>query len=161
MNRIKFAMPVIIVNDIAISKKFYQNIFSLEIENDFGENVVFKDSFSIWEKEKAKEIIFGAIRDHHLDDRGDRFVELFFRSSELEAISEKLKIQNVELIHDIKEETWGQRTIRFFDPDKYIIEVAEPIDDVIFRLSKTKSIEQISVKTQLPIEYVKKVLHNS
>jgi len=39
MNATKFSMPVIFVKDISASRKFYQEIFSLEIENDFGARV--------------------------------------------------------------------------------------------------------------------------
>ena len=46
MNKTRFSMPVIFVNSIETSKKFYQDIFALEIEQDFGENIVFKNSIS-------------------------------------------------------------------------------------------------------------------
>ncbi|MBD3227874.1 MAG: hypothetical protein GF329_06770 [Candidatus Lokiarchaeota archaeon] len=63
MHKIKFSMPVILVNDISLSKKFYQDLLSLEIENDFGENIVFKDSISLWNKRQAREIIFKTNKD--------------------------------------------------------------------------------------------------
>ena len=39
--KIKFSMPVIMVDDIRRSKSFYQDLFDLEIEEDFGEYISF------------------------------------------------------------------------------------------------------------------------
>ena len=157
MNAIKFSMPVIFVKDISASRKFYQEIFSLEIENDFGENVAFRDSFSIWKKGRAEEIIFGSERSEK--DEISKDVELYFESSEIETVSEKVNDLKIDLIHGIREEPWGQRTIRFYDPDKFIIEVAEPMDDVIVRLSKLGvSKVEVSKKTQMSLDYIEKVI---
>jgi len=67
---------------------------------------------------------------------------------------------DVEIIHELKEESWGQRTIRMYDPDNYIIEVAEPMEMVIKSIHETTnmSVEEISRKTQLPIESVREIL---
>ena len=58
MSKLNYSMTVIFVEDISISKNFYQDIFGLEIEMDFGENVVFKKAFSIWQTKLAEKIIF-------------------------------------------------------------------------------------------------------
>ena len=31
----------------------------------------------------------------------------------------------IEYVHPVKEHGWGQRVVRFYDPDKHIIEVGE------------------------------------
>lgn len=160
MASIKYLMPVILVEDIAISKQFYQDIFSLEIENDFGENIVFKEAFSIWQKKRAEEIIFKSKR--KIKAKEIKSTELYFESDDIEEIWEKIKEKAVELIHGLKEEPWGQKTIRFFDPDMYIIEVAEPMEQVILRLGKQGLSEvKISNKTQMPIEIVKQIINEN
>jgi len=58
MSKIQFMMQVIFVEDVKRSREFYQNIFSLEVEMDFGENIVFKEAFSIWQRDRAMRIIF-------------------------------------------------------------------------------------------------------
>lgn len=112
MTKINFSMPVIFVDDIKVSKDFYQNIFSLEVEIDFGENIVFKDAFSIWQKNRAEKIIFEnkiitGKREGHND------VELYFESINIESIWEKIRSSKVEIIHPIKEESWGQEFLGF------------------------------------------------
>jgi len=58
------------------------------------------------------------------------------------------------MIHELKEEAWGQKAIRFYDPHKFIIEVVEPIENVVLRFSKSgMSDEELSKKTQIPLEY--------
>jgi hypothetical protein len=33
----------------------------------------------------------------------------------------------VELIHPILQQAWGQRVFRFYDPDRHIVEIGEPM----------------------------------
>jgi hypothetical protein len=67
---------------------------------------------------------------------------------------------NVEFIHKIIEQPWGQRVMRFYDPDDYIIEIGEPIEVVIKRFAAQGLVtEEISEKSSMPVEYVKMVLN--
>lgn len=157
MKSMIFRMPVIFVKDVSISKNFYQKIFSLEIEYDFGENVQFKDSISIWERNRAGKIIFGSKPLKSMEEIKN--IELYFESSNIDAFWNKIKDQDIELIHGLKEEPWGQRTIRIFDPDKFIIEIAEPPDQVVLRLAKKGlSEKEIANKSQLPLGAVRDIL---
>ncbi len=151
-------MPVIFVDDLKVSKDFYQNIFSLEVEMDFGENIIFKDAFSIWQKNRAEKIIF---ENKIIAGKREGYnnVELYFESIIIESSWEKILSSKVEIIHPIKEESWGQRVFRIYDPDKFIIEVAEPMNEVLKRFHRLGfSEENISSKTQMPLEIVKKSL---
>ena len=75
---------------------------------------------------------------------GNNF-EIYFESDDIKNIESKLKQHNVEFIHEIVEQPWRQRVMRFYDYDKNIVEVGEPMEFVAFRLSKEKnSIENIS-----------------
>lgn len=156
----KFSMSVIFVKNIAISKKFYQDIFDLKIEHDFRENIVFKNSFSLWQKYSAKKIIFNSPK-YKDSDEGTQNIELYFETDSIENILVKIKGMKVKIIHEIKEESWGQKTLRFFDPDNFIIEVAEPMELLVIRLFDSKmSFESISKKTQMPLDIVKKIILN-
>ena len=158
MSKTNFSMPVVFVEDIEISKNFYQDIFALEIENNFGENIVFKNSFSIWQKNRAMTIIFGhEIIKEKINNINN--IELYFETVDLESIWEKVKSSEIDIIHPIKEESWGQRVFRIYDPDRFIIEVAEPMAEVIKRLHKMGFLEEIiSAKTQMPLKTVKDIL---
>ncbi len=158
MNKIYFSMPVIFVEDIKVSREFYQNIFSLEVEADFGENVVFKKAFSIWQKKRANKIIFD---NKIISERKEvnHNIELYFETIDVELIWEKISSSKVEIIHPVKEESWGQRVFRLYDPDKFIIEVAEPMSEVIKRFHRLgMSKKDISIKTQMPLKAVTKII---
>lgn len=59
-------------------------------------------------------------------------------------------------MHDIKEYPWGQRVVRFYDPDQHIIEVGESMENVARKLFKQDlSIEEVAERTQHPLEFVK------
>ena len=57
------------------------------------------------------------------------------------------------------EHSWGQRVIRFYDPDKHIVEVGENIIMVVRRfLNSGLSIEDTAIRMEVPIDYVKSCL---
>jgi len=158
MTRIDFKMPVLFVDDIDRSRNFYSRVLGLVVENDFGENISFIDSISLWDKDKAKDIIFSGKGKFH-GNYGKEIVELYFEADDIEKVSESVKKHNVKEIHGLREEPWGQRVLRFYDPDDFIIEIAEPMGSVVARLnSKGHDIEYIQKKTQLDIEIVKSIL---
>jgi predicted enzyme related to lactoylglutathione lyase len=160
MTKINYSMTVIFVEDISISKAFYQNMFDLEIEMDFGENIVFKKAFSIWQRTRAEKIIFQKEKATQIKKHYNK-IELYFETKDILSIWEKIISSEVEIIHPIKEEQWGQRVFRIYDPDRFIIEVAEPMGEVIKRFHQLGySDEIISIKTQMPLELVKKTISN-
>lgn len=158
MTHTTYSMTVLLVDDIGISKTFYQTLFNFEIKHDFGENIVFKNGFSIWQKKRAHQIIFGEKRDSL---NFEKSTELYFETSQIEKMwSRIISDKNIDIIHEIKEEQWGQRTLRIFDPDKFIIEIAEPMDHVVKRLAQSNcSIEAIAQKTQVSMKEVKQILY--
>ncbi|MFW3145214.1 MAG: VOC family protein [Thermoplasmatota archaeon] len=154
----KFEMPVITVSDISISRKFYEELIGLEVQYDFGANIAFRDSISLWDRERASEIVFGE-PGRFGDDGEIKSVELYFESDDIEEVQDRLLENGVEFIHTIKEEAWGQRNMRFLDPDGYVIEVGEPIENVVKRLHEEGyDTDEISMKSQLPFEAVVKII---
>lgn len=72
----------------------------------------------------------------------------------------KLKdIDSIRYVHELKEQPWGQRVIRLYDPDMHIIEIGEPMQSVVKRLlSKGLSVEETVKKTLMPEEFVKQFI---
>lgn len=61
----------------------------------------------------------------------------------------ELKNINVEFLHEIEEQPWGQRVFRFYDPDKYIVEIGDVVETVIIRFYKQGySFDEIVKKLQ-------------
>ena len=84
--------------------------------------------------------------------------ELYFEEKDFDKFLEYLKeFPEIQYVHPVEEAPWGQRIVRFYDPDFHIIEVGEPMDAVIKRLFESgMTVEQVSEKSQYPIEYVKR-----
>lgn len=146
------------VKDIEISKDFYLNILKLEIDLDFGKNVIFKNGFAIWEINTEHLIPWKLGYDKLTDHSVNRF-ELYFETEDIHVVYEQLKNRNVNFLHEIHEEHWGQKTIRFFDPDNHLIEIGESMSRFIRRFhSQGMTVEQISEKTFVPVDAVKNFL---
>jgi len=84
--------------------------------------------------------------------------EFYFETEEIDRVFEKLKENGVELLHSLHEEPWGQRTVRFFDPDRHLIEVGEALETFVKRLHREgMTREQVSEKTSIPLETVREL----
>ena len=65
----------------------------------------------------------------------------------------------VEVIHDLKEHSWGQRVVRFYDYDGHIIEVGEHMGDVARRfLCEGMSQAETAKRMQVPEEMLEAFL---
>jgi catechol 2,3-dioxygenase-like lactoylglutathione lyase family enzyme len=153
----KFICPLIVVKDIEISKNFYETVLEQEVEYDFGENVLFAGGFAIHLQSHFAE---------QLDISPDDIVpqsnncELYFEEDDLEALLDHLRhIDSLEYIHGITEQPWGQRVIRFYDPDKHIIEVGESMESVARRfLHSGLSVEETALRISMPVGFVRQCL---
>ncbi len=153
----KFSCPVIIVESIEKSRKFYEEVLGQKVILDFGENITFEGDFALQSKsswqgfidKKAEEII----------QKPNSF-ELYFEEENFDIFMECLKaIPDIEYVHPVKEYSWGQQVIRFYDLDGHIIEVGESMRSVVKRfLASGMTIEETSKRSQYPIEFVKSCL---
>jgi predicted enzyme related to lactoylglutathione lyase len=152
---IRYVCPLITVKNIEKSKEFYENVLKQEIELDLGENVAFKGGFAIHDMEHFQNLTGKSLSKSVSKD----FMELYFELNEIEELESKLESLNTEFVHKIREQPWGQRVMRFYDPDNYIIEVGEPLEFVVKRFAACGlSLEEISEKSSMPVEFVQMVL---
>ena len=153
----RFVCPLIVVNDIARSRRFYEEVLGLEVEFDFGENVTFKNSFAIHLKDHYEQLIGGGA-DHKITQRSNDF-ELYFETDDVVGDYQRLKEAKVEFINELNVQPWGQQVTRFYDPDWHIVEIGETMQSVVLRLHKEgHSIEDICLKSSMPKEFVEMVL---
>ena len=94
---------VLFVKDIQVSKNFYSNVLNLNIEFDFGTNIMYKNGSSIWEMQKNHVIPSKLGEKKIMDSSVNRF-ELYFETENLQDIYDKLKSHHVKFLHDIHEE---------------------------------------------------------
>lgn len=72
----------------------------------------------IWENFLGKEVI-----------RQNNACELYFEEENIEAFIEKLEqfYPSVKYVNKLITHSWGQKVIRFYDPDGNLIEVGTPM----------------------------------
>ena len=155
--KINYICPLIAVADIKKSRRFYEEVLGQEVEMDHGANMTFKGGFAIHDAAHYQGLLGET---DPIDIRVKKnFLELYFESADLERLQEKLNSINAKFLHRIQEQPWGQRVMRFYDPDGYIIEVGEPLEFVVKRFAlQGFSREEISQKSSMPLEFVEMVL---
>ena len=149
---------LIVVDDIELSKKFYKELFGLDIVVDFDGNVILTEGLvlqdrKIWEKFLGREVTYG----HH-------DAELYFEENQMDAFVERLKNSSFEIqyVNPLMEHDWGQRVVRIYDPDMHVIEVGETMEYVARRfLVQGLSVEETAAKTQLPLSMVELIATTS
>jgi catechol 2,3-dioxygenase-like lactoylglutathione lyase family enzyme len=154
---LKFKNIILFVKDIDMSKRFYTELLEQEIYTQYGKIINFKSGISIWELSPELPVV-SALGDR-LKKAAVNPMELYFESENLEQVVFTMRSHVVRTVHEIREEPWGQRTIRFWDPDDHLIEVGETLKTFITRFHKQGYIpEQIAEKTAVDIELIKKIL---
>jgi len=152
----KYICPLIVVRDITTSRNFYEHVLGQKLKYDFGENVTFEGDFSIHLAEHYKNLL-GNGHDQ-IKMKANNF-ELYFETEDLENVIQKLKDIEIEFIHEIKEQPWGQRVARFYDPDYHIIEIGESMDSLVLRYHRSgMNLQEIGNRTSMPKEFIEKVL---
>ncbi|WP_075602575.1 VOC family protein [Saccharicrinis aurantiacus] len=153
---IKFHSTVIMTHDFDKMKAFYQEILQQEIDVDFGNCIGFKNGISLWKLSEDYTIAKKLGKTYH--PSGNKNLEICFDTNDYEAVITKLKEHNLIYLHETIEESWGQKTIRFYDPENNLIEIGETIPCFVKRFyHEGMSVNQVSERTSVPIEMVKEI----
>ena len=152
----KYICTVVSVADINAAREFYEDLFGLEVYQDYGKNIAFTCGLALqqdfdWLVNLPKEKVL----------KKSNNAEIVFEEQDFDGFLNKLKeYPDVEYLEEVIEHSWGQRVIRFYDLDGHIIEVGEDMKIVIQRfLSTGMTMEEISVKMDASIEDLTKLLN--
>ena len=114
---------LIVVEDIEKSKKFYHDLFHLDLILDQDGNVILTEGLVlqqkvIWKRFLGKEII-----------EKSNSCELYFEEPDLEGFVEKLDrlYPSVQYVNRLMTYSWGQKVVRFYDLDANLIDVGTPM----------------------------------
>lgn len=150
----KLKNPLLVVKDIDKSVEFYKKVLGLHVIADFGANKTLTGGLALqtidtWQDFiDKKDIAFGGCDG-----------EIYFEEDDFDEFTEKLKSMDVEYVHHVMEHRWGQRVVRFFDPDRHIIEVGENIKTVCKRfLDSGMSVEQVVRNMDVPVKFVERCI---
>ncbi len=153
---ITFASTVIITKDFENMKSFYNDTLLQEIENDFGNCIMFKGGVSLWQLTDDYPIAKHLGRTYHKD--GNKNIEICFETEDFEAVLSKLETVDIDYLHQVEEEVWGQRTIHIFDPEKNLVEIGESIPCFVKRMyDEGMSLAEVAERSSVPVEYVREI----
>ena len=142
--------PMLVVTDMDKTVAFYKNVLGLQVVMDFGANKVLTGGLALQTLDTYREFI-------GTDDIsfGGNHFEIYFEEDEFDKFADNLRNCNVQYVHPVKEHAWGQRVVRFYDPDRHIIEVGENMKAVCKRfIDSGMTPEQTAERMNVPIEYV-------
>ncbi len=145
------------VSDVEKAKHFYETVMEQKIIMDLGVHVSFERGLSLQSNyaELVGEDLPGKVQPNNF--------QLYFEVEDLNYWQDKIcSTEGIEFIHKSKEYPWGQRVIRFYDHDKFIVEVAESMASVAQRfIAQGLSIEETAERTMFPVEIVKNLITHS
>lgn len=146
----QFKNPLIAVKDLQASKDFYHTVLGLQVILDFGANVTLTGGVCLQTLETWKTFL----ETDKITFAGND-AELYFEEDDFDTFAAKLKGLNLQYVHPVKEHSWGQRVVRFYDPDGHIIEVGENMKSVCRRFQEIgMTPEQIAQRMNVPLEFV-------
>ena len=113
---------LIVVKDIEKSRKFYHDLFGIELVLDNDGNMILTEGLvlqdeKIWKSFLEREIV-----------PKSNSCELYFEEQDIETFVEKLErlYPEIEYVNRLMTHSWGQRVIKFYDLDGNLIEVGTP-----------------------------------
>ena len=114
---------LIVVKNIEESRQFYHDLFGLELILDNDGNMILTEGLVLQDEKIWREFVG---RDVIPENNS---CELYFEESDLEGFVEKLErlYPEVRYVNRLMVHSWGQKVVRFYDPDGNLIEVGTPM----------------------------------
>ena len=152
----KLKNPLLAVTDMERSVAFYQTVLGLRKTMDFGANVTLTGGLSLQTCESWAAFLGKAPEE--LGWSG-KVSEIYFEEENFDAFAEKLRQLDIHYVHPVKEHAWGQRVVRFYDPDGHIIEVGESLNKVAKRFRDSGLNEEgVARRMDISLEYARELL---
>ena len=147
----RYISTLIAVRDLAASLRFYREALGMEVVQDFGANVVLSGGVALQTLESWREFLGGkpvSLRSHT--------GELYFEEADMDGFLERPKAMDISYVHPPLEHRWGQRVVRFYDPDGHIVEVGEDMTQVVKRFAaQGMTEEQVARRMDVSLDYVR------
>lgn len=119
----KLKNVLIVVKDIEESRKFYHDLFGLDQVLDNNGNMILTEGLVLQDEKIWKEFLG---RDVIPENNS---CELYFEEKNIEAFARRLEklYPSIQYVNRLMTHSWGQKVIRFYDPDGNLIEVGTPM----------------------------------
>ena len=117
---------LIVVKDIEKSRKFYRDLFDIDLVLDNDGNMILTEGLVLQDEK-----IWKSFLDRDIVSKSNS-CELYFEEQDIEAFVEKLErlYPSIEYVNRLMTHSWGQRVIRFYDLDGNLIEVGTPMESI-------------------------------
>ena len=114
---------LLVVNDIEKSRKFYHDLFGIDLMLDNDGNMILTEGLVLQDEKIWKSFLNRDIMPK------SNSCELYFEEQDIEAFIDKLEklYPSIEYVNRLMTHSWGQRVIRFYDLDGNLIEVGTPV----------------------------------
>lgn len=114
---------LIVVKDIEKSRKFYYDLFGIDLVLDNDGNMILTEGLVLQDEKIWKSFLGRDILPQN------NACELYFEEQDIEVFVEKLErlYPSIEYVNRLMTHSWGQRVIRFYDLDGNLIEVGTPM----------------------------------
>lgn len=124
-------MTVFAVQDLALSKRFYQDVFGWDIKLEVPVLVSFKltDNYELMLYEREA---FGRNTGQTpelVSKNSISNTELYFHVEDLEGIIEKLEKAGARKLSELSPRDWGDDVAYYADPDGNVLAIARPIQE--------------------------------
>jgi len=164
------AWPMLAVSDMQKSRHFYEKVMEQEVESVSGDvHTNYKSGFTL---QCEYDALVGGREDFAPHPTGARLemkaksnnFQIYFEIEDLNYWRKKLKaVEDLEIIHDFVEYNWGQRVMRFYDPDGHIIELREAMEVVIRRhiteeYEQGRTVEELADHFAESVENIRRIL---
>lgn len=114
---------LIVVKDIEKSKKYYHDLFGLEMIVDHDGNMILTEGLVLQDVKYWKQFLGAEVTEKNNSS------ELYFEETDIEGFVKKLEelYPETEYVNTLMTHSWGQKVVRFYDPDGNLIEVGTPV----------------------------------
>lgn len=147
----KLKNTLLAVADMERSLTFYETVLGLQVVLDFGANKTLTGGLCL----QTLETWSGFLETDRVPFGGND-AELYFEEDRFDGFVRRLESLEIQYVHPVKEHPWGQRVVRFYDPDRHIIEAGENMRAVCRRfLGSGLTPEETAARMDVPVEYVR------
>lgn len=114
---------LIVVKDNNLARKYYEDLFGLRMLLDNDGNMILEGGLVLQEEKYWKQFLGKDITPC------SNSCELYFEDSDVDAFTERLEslYPDTVFVNRPMTHSWGQRVVRFYDPDGNLIEVGSPV----------------------------------
>lgn len=114
---------LIVVKDNERARKYYHDLFGLDMLIDNDGNMILSEGLVLQEEKYWRDFLKTDII------QKNNCSELYFEEKDIEAFVKKLESLYPEtvFVNRLMTHSWGQRVVRFYDLDGNLIEVGTPV----------------------------------